>query len=265
MNGYHVAYEMLKQRVQCIPLNQFKKPTVEFKNIEITPEFIEQNRNRYQQASAYGVLTRNYWCIDIDVHDKDGFKSIEENPFAEEIELNANKTMIQITPSGGMHLVFKKREGVPYQQKINYLDGVDIKANPNNYFVMGGSVTNNGVYQFNDRRPIEYDGEFEERIFRERGSFIKQIENKYSVRNTLPHYDFSHLDNGGKNGLGKEAYQRIINRRSTERNNDLFLAATYAKQCSVDIEPLKILIGDVKSGDEFTADEWEATVNSASN
>ncbi|HCZ3216196.1 TPA: DNA primase, partial [Staphylococcus aureus] len=48
------------------------------------------------------------------------------------------------------------------------------------------------------------------------------------------------------------------------RNNDLFKAVSYAIQCNVDIEPLRVLIGDNKNGDVFTERDWEATVRSAS-
>ena len=51
---------------------------------------------------------------------------------------------------------------------------------------------------------------------------------------------------GGKGGEGKQAYQRIVNGESEYRNNDLYKAASYARQCNVDIEPLRILIGDNK-------------------
>ncbi|MFV0085118.1 hypothetical protein ACNF31_11475, partial [Staphylococcus aureus] len=39
---------------------------------------------------------------------------------------------------------------------------------------------------------------------------------------------------------------------------------SYAIQCNVDIEPLRVLIGDNKNGDVFTERDWEATVRSAS-
>ena len=48
-----------------------------------------------------------------------------------------------------------------------------------------------------------------------------------------------------------------MNGESSERNSDLYLAASYAKQCNIDIEPLKVLIGDVKNGDEFKHSEWK--------
>lgn len=126
------------------------------------------------------------------------------------------------------------------------MPSVDIKAHPNNYFVLAGSKTVKGKYTHNGVRVTKYEGEFEERIFSKRGNYSQQVLDDYSVQNTLNNYDFSHLQNYGKGGLGKQAYQRIVDGQSTERNNDLYLAVSYAKQCNVDIEPLRVLIGDVK-------------------
>ena len=45
----------------------------------------------------------------------------------------------------------------------------------------------------------------------------------------------------------------------------MYKAISYALQCNVDIEPLKVIIGDVKAnGDEFTLEEWDS-YNSARN
>lgn len=63
---------------------------------------------------------------------------------------------------------------------------------------------------------------------------------------------------------GKRAYQRIIDGQSEYRNDDLYKAVSYANQCNIDIEPLRILIGDNKNGDVISEKEWEATVRSAS-
>ena len=89
---------------------------------------------------------------------------------------------------------------------------------------------------------------------------------KVLSKSVLPNHNFNHLQHTGKGGLGKEAYNRVINGESIERNNDVYKAISYALQCNVDIEPLKVIIGDVKAnGDEFTFEEWEASYNSARN
>lgn len=258
-----LARAMLRKDIQCIPVNGNKNPIVEFKDIEITGEFIEKHRQLYQQATALGVLCRGVWCIDIDIGgDKDGIKSLKENMYFKEIDENARQTLLQKTPSGGLHLVFKKRDGIEYGQKINYLKDVDIKAHPNNYFLLSGSVTLNGKYEHIGGKAKHYDGEFEKRIFSSRGSFEQQTMDKHSMRAVLPEYDFSHISDG-RGGEGKAAYQRIVDGTTMYRNDDFFKAVSYALQCGIDLEPLKILIGDVKAGDLFTESEWQATFESA--
>lgn len=263
MNNYLLALYHLTKGIQTIPLDLNKKPLLSFKDTLINQMFIDYYQNIYTQAPGLGALTRGIWCIDIDLHDSNGFESLKLLPHYSELVTNAKNTLVQTTPSGGQHIIFKKRGGVTYGQKIGYLDGVDIKAHHNNYFVLGGSKSHNGIYTNNGLDPQPYQGKLENRIFSTPGSYEKQILEKYSVKNTLKNYDFSHLRGTGKGGLGKQAYERIINGQSIERNNDLYLASTYAKQCGIDLEPLRILIGDVKQGDVFTESEWIATVNSA--
>lgn len=267
MNGYEMSLYLLEKNIQSIPLSAYKTPMFAFKDIVIDNRFIENNQYYYQNASCMGVLTRGLWCIDIDRNhgnDQDGFMSLSSIPFYYEIDQNAKETMIQSTPSGGMHIIFRKKEGIEYSQKISYLDGVDIKANDNNYFVLAGSVTSKGIYQRNDLPPKVYEGDFENRIFGAPGNFRQQIIDKHSVKKVMNEYNFSHLPSlKGTGGLGKQAYKRIVDGISIDRNNDLYLAASYAKACNIQIEPLKIVIGSSKGKDVFTENEFWKTVESA--
>lgn len=266
MTGYHVAKNLLKKNIQVIPLNEYKTPTISFADVSITDDFIERHKYSYHQAHVLGVLTRGVWCIDIDIDNKkgkDGFKSLKDIPYYEEIVSNAQNTLVQTTASGGKHVIFHKREGINYGQKIGYLPSVDIKAHDNNYFVLAGSQTHKGKYTHNGVNVTEYQGKFEQRIFSKTGNYVQQTLEPYSIKNRLPNQNFDHV-RGGKGGEGKRAYQRIINGQSDFRNDDLYKAVSYAVQCNVDIEPLRILIGDNKNGDVFTERSWEATVRSAS-
>lgn len=268
MTGYHVAKNLLEKNVQIIPLNQYKKPSVSFKDIQIDNYFIDYHSKIYHETFVLGVLTRGLWCIDIDVdHDKNknGFESLEFIPYYEEIVSNMNNTLVQTTPSGGKHIIFKKNKDIDYSQKIDYLPSVDIKAHDNNYFVLSGSRTIKGDYTNNKKRVVEYNGDFEKRIFSKRGNYTQQTLEPYTIKSVLPHYDTSHLKGTGKGGLGKQAYQRIIDGQSSTRNDDLFKAVSYALSYNIDISPLRILIGDNKNGDIFTESSWEATVQSARN
>lgn len=266
MTNYDIALYMLEKGVQCIPLNENKKPIVFFGDVTITETFINDHYWEYATTPVLGALSRGVWCIDIDQHGgfMTGYRSMKEVSYYNELDCNAMNSWVQSTPSGGMHIIFKKREGIHYSQKIGYMKNVDIKANDNNYFVLGGSVTENGKYLSNEQPPTFYNGDFEKRIFNWEGStFDGQILERHSMRKALPDVDFSFLYPVGRNGKGKAAYERIINGETIERNNDLFLAVSYAKACQVDIEPLMILIDDVKGRDRFTEKEFWATVASA--
>lgn len=266
LSGYHVAKQLLKKNIQVIPLNKYKKPSVTFADVDITDDFIEQHKYLYHHTHVLGVLTRGVWCIDIDINHangNDGFDSIKHIPYYNEIVTNAQNTLVQTTPSGGKHIIFRKRKGIEYGQKINYLPSVDIKAHRNNYFVLAGSRTLKGKYKHNGIKVKEYEGDFEKRIFSTHANYTQQTLEPYSVKNVLPNNNFEHLANG-KGGEGKRAYQRIVDGTSEYRNDDLYKAVSYAVQCNVDIDPLRILIGDNKNGDVITEREWEATVRSAS-
>lgn len=264
MNCFDAALLMLKQGFECIPVDGNKRPILRFRNLRIDEAFIYENQQYYKKANGLGLLTRGVWCIDIDKGHclSDGYKSLLELPISEELDRNALKTWVQSTPSGGMHIIFKKQVGIEYQQKIAYLTGVDIKANDNNYFLLHGSRTKKGVYQANGQKPQFYDGSLEKRIFGEKGNYEQQALANYGAKKVMHDYDFSHLNRPGK-GLGREAYERIAEGISDARNNDLFLAVSYAKSCGVSIEPLTVLIGTVKNGDEFTEEEFYRTVESA--
>ncbi|PTJ88609.1 bifunctional DNA primase/polymerase [Staphylococcus simulans] len=267
MSGYHVAKQLLKRNIQVIPLNKYKKPIVTFADIQITDEFIDRHKSLYQHTHVLGVLTRGVWCIDIDINHADGengFDSIKDIPYYEEIVTNAQNTLVQTTASGGKHIIFYKSAGINYGQKIGYLPGVDIKAHNNSYFVLAGSRTDKGQYKHNGINPKMYQGNFEKRIFSKQGNYTEQSLEPYSIKKVLPTTSFEHLPNG-KGGKGKQAYQRIIDGQSEYRNNDLYKAVSYAVQCNVDIDPLRVLIGDNKNGDVITEREWEDTLISASN
>ena len=266
MTGYHVAKHLLKKNIEVIPLNQHKKPTVSFADKDVTDEFIEYHSYQYHQTNVLGVLTRGVWCIDIDVDHEDGkngFESLKQIPYYDELVTNVQNTLVQTTASGGKHIIFKKYDNIEYGQKLGYLPSVDIKAHHNNYFVLAGSRTAKGLYKHNGVNVSVYQGEFEKRIFSKPGNYTQQVLEPYSIKRALPNYSFSHVS-GGKGGEGKRAYQRIIDGQSEYRNDDLYKAVSYAIQCNVDIEPLRVLIGDNKSGDVISEKEWEATVRSAS-
>lgn len=67
------------------------------------------------------------------------------------------QTLVQKTPTGGIHLIFLKPQGYEVKQDIAFLDGVDIKASKNNYILIQPSKINGKSYAFEDKNkdPIE--------------------------------------------------------------------------------------------------------------
>lgn len=252
MTGYHVANHLLRKNIEVIPLNNHKKPTVSFADKDITDEFIEYHSNIYRQTNVLGVLTRGVWCIDIDVDREDGkngFESIKQIPYYHELVTNAQNTLVQTTASGGKHIIFKKHDNIEYGQKIGYLPSVDIKAHPNNYFVLAGSRTDKGIYTHNGVNVTEYQGEFEKRIFSKAGNYTQQVLEPYSIRRALFNYSFSHVRSGkggeGNVDIDNERYKNDVEQSKIKLMNEKELIQ-YAKE----LEKLEVtpqILNEVKT------------------
>lgn len=101
-----------------------------------------------------GVATRGFIVLDVDVNhadDADGYHSLE---VLEEAYNKLPETLTVKTASGGRHLYFKLPEGVELPQKIAFLNGVDIKANHNNYVLLPPSQVNGNPYTFDKKIPM---------------------------------------------------------------------------------------------------------------
>lgn len=64
------------------------------------------------------------------------------------------KTLVQRTPTGGIHLIFSRPEKYRFKQDISFLDGVDIKASKNNYILIEPSKIDGKSYKFIDTNKI---------------------------------------------------------------------------------------------------------------
>ncbi len=94
-------------------------------------KLIEAWWTRYPQANigiACGEIS-GIWVIDVDVKKQNGFESCPE------LKAFIGKTLTQLTPSGGMHFIFKCEEGKTPRSKINFKPGVDIISN--GYYILG--------------------------------------------------------------------------------------------------------------------------------
>ncbi|EHE85242.1 bifunctional DNA primase/polymerase [Latilactobacillus curvatus] len=101
-----------------------------------------------------GVATRGFIVLDVDVNHvnhADGYHSLE---VLEEAYNKLPETLTVKTASGGRHLYFKLPEGLELPQKIAFLNGVDIKANPNNYVLLPPSQVDGDAYTFEKKQPM---------------------------------------------------------------------------------------------------------------
>ncbi len=273
------ALSFLSKGYQVIPLSRKTgTPITQFKDIPVTEEFI--NSLNWDNCDI-ALLMRGIWCIDIDTHNMDeelakqlkdmihifgadllsvlktndnhnlgldGYSSLFNYEYKEEILNNAKNTYIEQTTSGGLHILFRKQDGIDYSQKISVLDGIDIKANDNNYVKIFPSVGRE-VLQAVKELPV-YKGKFEKEIFRP----PKIVTNYFSEY--LPNKITG-------NHAGKEAFDRVATGSSINRNDDLFKAACWAFENNQDISDLYSIVGTIKGRDVFTPEEFERTIESA--
>jgi len=288
-NFKQVARNLYEKGYQCIPvLKNKKQPSYKFASIDITDDVIEQWDWQDKQIA---MLARDVWFIDIDTHslspklkrtlrkgliDKgidyiyqlpfkntnfEGYSTLYNSPYFEEIMANAKESYVEVTKTGGLHIIFKKKQSpsLTYHQKIDVFkdsfgSGVDIKANDNNYCVIYPS---DGYEPIIQEEPREYKGKLEEHLFdnivQKQREIAKAMFPEYAKQQT-------NYPNGNL------AYKRIVEGTSTSRNNDLFIACCYAFQHNLSIEPLTELIDTVNNqGDLFTREEFIHTAKSAKN
>lgn len=283
------ARNFYEKGYQCIPvLKDKKQPSYKFAGIDITESVIEQWDWQDKQIA---MLARGVWFIDVDTHnlspelkeeirkgliDKgldyiyqlpyedmnfEGYSTLYKSPYFEEIMTNAKSSYVEVTKTGGLHIIFKKKSSssLTYQQKIDVFKdsfgfGVDIKANDNNYCIISPSE---GYVPVIQKEPCEYQGKLEEHLFD--NTVQKQREIAQAM---FPEYATTRSASPN----GNLAYQRIVEGTSTTRNNDLFIACCYAFQHNLSIEPLTVLIDTENTqGDVFTREEFIRTAISAKN
>lgn len=98
------------------------------------------------------LKTRDFWVLDIDLHGKkNGYQSLANWEHVKTIP----RTSQVITASGGKHLYFKKPIGFTMPQKVDFLDGVDIKFHVNNYVVAPPSVIDGAAYSWDFDKSLE--------------------------------------------------------------------------------------------------------------
>lgn len=151
MNKLKSAIKYARQGFYVLPMNG-KKPLIKFaNNPPLTVDEIRCYWTKYPDANI-ALRTVNFFVVDVDTkqaHGADGIKSLKSLPNGIILP-----SLAQTTASGGCQLFYKKPANVEIKQVIGWLDGVDIKANVNNYVVVPPSTTEKGVYQWINNSPI---------------------------------------------------------------------------------------------------------------
>lgn len=126
-----------------------KNPAIKFKNQP--PLTTDEIKELWTKNPNYNIALRtvNHFVIDVDsvkhTEDakRDGYKSLDTIP-----KDLLPDTLKEITPSGGLHLYYAKPTYCKLQhQYIDWLGGIDIKANINNYSVVATSQKDGKQYR----------------------------------------------------------------------------------------------------------------------
>ena len=133
-----------------------KNPAIKFKNQP--PLTTDEIKELWTKNPNYNIALRtvNHFVIDIDsvkhTEDakRDGYKSLDTIP-----KDLLPDTLKEITPSGGLHLYYTKPTYCKLQhQYIDWLGGIDIKANINNYSVVAPSQKDGKQYHWLNKKPM---------------------------------------------------------------------------------------------------------------
>ena len=127
-----------------------KHPLVKFADKTFTRKELEEFWDKEPNCNI-GLLTRKFWVLDIDTHGKkNGYQSLREWEHVKTIP----RTSQVLTASGGKHLYFKKPIGFTMPQKVDFLEGVDIKFHVNNYVVAPPSVVDGSFYTWDMKKSL---------------------------------------------------------------------------------------------------------------
>lgn len=127
-----------------------KRPLLKFADRPpLTVEEIKEFWNQHPYANI-ALKTEKFFVIDVDRHKDgdDGTASIKKLNHPEWFN-----TLCQKTAHNGYQFFFTKpKERI--SQNIGFLDGVDIKAHPNNYVVVAPSIIDDKAYQWLNHKPM---------------------------------------------------------------------------------------------------------------
>lgn len=164
-----------------------KKPAKKFENVEFNLGDVFEGAKKGK--NNIGLLAQpNFVFVDIDTpqgHGTDGIgnflKWCGENKI--DCEKLVEETLVQKTPTGSIHLIFRKNPRYEIKQVLNLLEGVDIKGSDNNFIVIAPSTVDGKKYSFIDPKkdPIVMPDDLACAIVKRKNQIIRR--NKQSVKN----------------------------------------------------------------------------------
>lgn len=163
--------DYIKKGIKVIPIiPNGKTPLIDKWNEEASNDYFqilywyEQNHNI---NFAIPCLENNLFVIDLDVHDenKNGVENFSN--LCKSLGIELPKTLIQQTPSGGLHYIFKSddelKEVKGLANAFKDYPGIDLRNR--NYIVSEPSTINGKSYKFiSEEQPIEMPNELKEYI-----------------------------------------------------------------------------------------------------
>lgn len=185
-----------------------KRPLIEF--ADQPPLTVSEIKRiwKHNPFAQIALRTIDFFVIDIDVHEVNGYKSLKKYQHKDLII----PTLAQRTGSGGEQLFYKKRNDIEISQNIGWLPGVDIKAHINNYVMVAPSQNHGNKYKWlNNRSMATPSKELLLEINKDKPSDYKPEDLKFTGKRSTTTELFEEIINGlGETGGRNNALASFI-------------------------------------------------------
>lgn len=138
-----------KKKQNLSPYLKTKNDQLQLSKTGLSSDELNQH---FHDGGNFGLLCEHkFFFVDIDVsHGSNGLlnfgKWLTEHDMVPDDILS--QTLRARTPTGGIHLVFKQDKQHHFKQDIGVIEGVDLKASPNNFIVVSPSRINGKPYEW---------------------------------------------------------------------------------------------------------------------
>lgn len=159
MNKWEILNNLyIKQNLKIFPvIENGKTPRINAWNQDCSSElfqvlyYYENNKNGNWGLPCY---ENNLFVIDLDRHDKDKDGVNNFQKLCEQLGITV-ETMTQVTPSGGIHLIFQSNDILKQVDGVSnaFRDYPGIDLRNRNYIVVEPSVINGKKYTFSNNLP----------------------------------------------------------------------------------------------------------------